>query len=57
MTRAALLAEYIASNPHAAGPDVENNFAAWVTDLKLAGFLTERAGDFEKTAAWPQGAG
>lgn len=53
MTRAELMAEYVAMNPHAAGPAVENNFSAWVTDLKLAGFLTEQDGDFQKTPAWP----
>lgn len=53
MTHAELMAEYVAMNPHAAGPAVENNFSAWVTDLKLAGFLTEQAGDFQKTPAWP----
>lgn len=58
MTRAELIAEYVATSPYPASPDpaVEDaNFSAWVTDLKLAGYLTETAGDFEKTAAWPGG--
>jgi hypothetical protein len=55
MTRAELVAEYLAMNPRAAGPDQEANLNAWITDLKLAGFLTEQDGDFEKTAAWPIG--